>query len=203
MDARADERTVHPAMDDRSLPPRARILIAAQELFVRHGFHGVGVETIAEAAGTNKMTLYRHFESKDLLIAECLRGIAGENDSVWSLIDSACPNDPRGQIMTWLRSIGEHTPDGNHVGCALVNAAIQITDPDHPGRKVVEESKRAHRNKLVSLCQAAGYSDPELLADQLFLIVEGARVSYRSAGPDGIGANLLAMAENIMAAHEP
>src|SRR3569623_1359443 len=47
------------------LPPRQRILAAADDLFRRQGIRGVGVEAIAEAAETNKKTLYRHFPSKD------------------------------------------------------------------------------------------------------------------------------------------
>ncbi len=62
------------------LRPRERILRAARDLFHRHGIRGVGVETIAEAAGTNKMTLYRHFDSKDDLILAYLRGVAVEAD---------------------------------------------------------------------------------------------------------------------------
>ena len=53
--------------------PRERIIEMAQLLFRKHGIRGVGVDAIAEEAGTNKMTLYRHFGSKDELIAECLR----------------------------------------------------------------------------------------------------------------------------------
>ena len=58
---------------DERIPPRERILAAAGDLFYRHGIRAVGVEAIAEAAGTNKMTLYRHFASKDELVAEYLR----------------------------------------------------------------------------------------------------------------------------------
>ena len=47
------------------IPPRERIIAVAADLFYRHGIRAVGVEAIAEAAGTNKMTLYRHFVSKD------------------------------------------------------------------------------------------------------------------------------------------
>jgi AcrR family transcriptional regulator len=53
--------------------PRDRIVASAQDLFHKHGIRGVGVETIADAAGTNKMTLYRHFDSKDELILEYLK----------------------------------------------------------------------------------------------------------------------------------
>ena len=73
MEVKIAEQSVHSSPAARALPPRERILIAARELFARHGVHGVGVEAVAEAAGTNKMTLYRHFESKDLLVAEYLR----------------------------------------------------------------------------------------------------------------------------------
>ena len=58
------------------IPPRERILAAAGELFYRNGIRAVGVDAIAEAAGTNKMTLYRHFTSKDELVAEYLRQAA-------------------------------------------------------------------------------------------------------------------------------
>ena len=56
--------------------PRQRLVAAAAELFYRHGIRAVGVDAIAEAAGTNKMTLYRHFDSKDELVAEYLRELA-------------------------------------------------------------------------------------------------------------------------------
>src|SRR5712671_3758262 len=58
---------------DERTPPRERILAAAGDLFYRHGIKAVGVDSIAEAAGTNKMTLYRHFASKDELVSEYLR----------------------------------------------------------------------------------------------------------------------------------
>ena len=73
------------------LPPRARIIAAARELFYRHGIRAVGVEAIADAAGTNKMTLYRHFESKDALVAEYLRGLAEEKHDIWTALEAAHP----------------------------------------------------------------------------------------------------------------
>ena len=58
------------------LPPRERIVKAARDLFYARGVRAVGVDAIAEAAGSNKTTLYRHFDSKDELVAECLRVFA-------------------------------------------------------------------------------------------------------------------------------
>src|SRR6516162_3561925 len=80
------------------IPPRARILAAAGELFYRHGIRAAGVESIAEAAGTNKMTLYRHFASKDELIAEYLRRLADKASSSWDRLAAQYPGDARAQL---------------------------------------------------------------------------------------------------------
>ena len=72
--------------ESRSPPPRERILAAARELFYRRGIHAVGVDAIAEAAGTNKMPLYRHFTSKDVLVAACLSELTQEFDAAWDAL---------------------------------------------------------------------------------------------------------------------
>ncbi len=77
-----------------------------------------------------------------------------------------------------------------------------IADPEHPGRKAVEGAQRTHRERLIGLCREAGLRDPELLADQLFLLVEGSRAAYRSAGPDGPGSSLCRLAGPLIAAHQ-
>jgi len=87
--------------NDSRIPPRARILAAAGELFYRHGIRAVGVDAIAEAAGTNKMTLYRHFASKDELVAEYLRQSAHAADECWERFALAHPGDPLAQLCAW------------------------------------------------------------------------------------------------------
>src|ERR1043165_8061977 len=84
------------------VPPRERILAAASDLFYRQGIRAVGVEAIAEAAGTNKMTLYRHFDSKDELVAEYLRCLAADAGRLWDDLAAAHPRDPRAQLRGWL-----------------------------------------------------------------------------------------------------
>ena len=75
----AAPRAESTAASHTPVPPRERILAVARELFYRRGIHAVGVDSIAEAAGTNKMTLYRHFASKDELVAACLRETRGRD----------------------------------------------------------------------------------------------------------------------------
>ena len=194
------------SLDTRDLqgPPRERILRAARELFYRHGIHAVGVDAIAEAAGTNKMTLYRHFRSKDELITECLKDRGRELDAAWLAIEASYGGDPRAQLNAWLDRLAELKLEmAGTRGCAFLNAAVELPDPDHPARRVVEAIKSRLHTKLLALCRAAGLRDPELLADELFLLGEGARVSVQSVGLNGPAARLAEMFHRIVAAHEP
>lgn len=185
------------------LPPRERILAVARDLFYERGVRAVGVDEIAEAAGTNKMTLYRHFASKDLLVAECLRQVARQADAELDRLAAAHPGNPRAELTAWLAAMTDHIVADGGRGCALANAAVELAEKDHPARKVIEEVKRAQRDRLVRLCRAAALEEPEFLADELFLLLEGARVSAQSVGRDGPAARLVRMGEAIIASHTP
>jgi AcrR family transcriptional regulator len=183
------------------IPPRERLLAVAAELFYRHGIRAVGVEAIAEAAGTNKMTLYRHFPSKDDLVAEYLRQVARKADQCWACFAQAHPDDPLAQVRAWLAAMADHVANADQRGCALANAAVELPDRGHPARRVIEAYKLAQRNHLVALCGNAGLSEPEMLADELHLLLEGARVTAQSVGNAGLGARLMRMGETMIAAH--
>jgi len=187
--------------EHQRLPPRERILAVARDLFYRRGIRAVGVEAIAEAAGTNKMTLYRHFPSKDELVAECLRQFAAKADALWDRIEAAHPGDAPAQLGAWVAAMGEHLANADERGCAMCNAAVELPDRTHPARRVIEAFKTAQRDRLARLCGAAGAPQAELLADELFLLLEGARVSVQSVGPEGPGARFMRMAEATIADH--
>src|SRR3979411_2611014 len=153
------------------IPPRERILAAAGELFYRHGSRAVGVDSIAEAAGTNKMTLYRHFDSKDELVAEYLRQEAGKADAYWATLESQHPGDPLAQIRAWLTAMAAHVADCNERGCALANAAVELPEKEHPARAGIGDFKRPQRGELIRLCDKAGLTEPEMLADEFLLLI--------------------------------
>jgi AcrR family transcriptional regulator len=190
-------------LEEAAAPPRARILKAARELFYRHGLHTVSVDAIAEAADTNKTTLYRHFASKDDLVAECLREYGRMLETAWAEIERVHAGQPKEQLLAWLRFLAEFKLDGTERGCAFANAAVELPEPDHPARRVIEEFKRRHRDLIIELCREAGLRDPELLADELFLLCEGARVTIQSLGPRGPAERLAEMFQMLVAAHTP
>ena len=179
-------------------PPRERILAAARELFYRDGIRAVGVDAIASAAGTNKMTLYRHFASKDELVAAYLGELAAKGDVLWGEARAAHAGDADAQLRWLLKRVSQFADEFAGRGCALANAAIELGGTSHPALRVIEAHKRRTRERLVALVREAGYAHPERLADEMFLLVEGARVSLQSVGPEGPGARLFALSQSLL-----
>jgi len=179
-------------------PPRERILQAARELFYRDGINAVSVDAVASAAETNKMTVYRHFSSKDELVAAYLAELAAEGEGVWEEVRAAHPGDPDAQLRYLMRKVSQWATQSTARGCALANAAVELAERRHPARRVVEAHKRKQCERLVGLVREAGYARAESLADELFLLVEGARVSVQSVGRGGPGARLYALACGLL-----
>jgi AcrR family transcriptional regulator len=182
--------------------PRERILSTARELFYRDGIRAVGVEVIAAEAGTNKMTLYRNFGSKEELIAEYLRGEVKAVEQHWDDLIARHPADPKALILAWLKDMGALMTRPESRGCPMVNAAVELPDPEHPGRKVIEQHKLAIRDRLAAACRKAGLAHPELLADQIHMLVEGAGVCLQSVGPDGPSHRLVRIVESLLESAE-
>lgn len=191
---RQSDRIVH------NVPPRERILQAARELFYRDGINAVSVDAIASAADTNKMTVYRHFSSKDELVAAYLSHLAEEGEALWQTARDSHPGDPGAQLRYLLKRVSQFAAESNGRGCALANAAVELAERGHPARRVVELHKRRQCERLIALVREAGYARPERLAEELFLLVEGARVSLQSVGRAGPGARLYALTEALLAA---
>jgi hypothetical protein len=94
-----------------------------------------------------------------------------------------------------------HVASGKERGCALANAAVELPEKEHPARRVIEAVKTAQRQRLIHLCAEAKLAEPENLADELFLLIEGARVTAQSMGPKGLGDRLVRMGEAMIKAH--
>jgi AcrR family transcriptional regulator len=173
------------------VPPRERLLKAAEALFHRHGIRGVGVEAIAEAAGTNKMTLYRHFSSKDELVAEWLRGIVAEKEAAWEETAVRHPNDPRAQLKEWSERVAKKLSELDARCSTLMISLAELPEKDHPARQVIEAHKRREHKRILQLCKEAGFPEPELRADQFFFLLEGAHSCVQSIGLKRVGDQLM------------
>ena len=191
----------HPARATGRTSARDRIFDTACDLFYRKGIRAVGVETIANEAHATKMSLYRSFPSKDELVAEWLRRANSTFWQHWDEMLNQRPNNPRRQLSLIFDKAAEHVADPDSRGCPIANAAVELTDPRHPARKVIEEHKAELRARIARLCKDMAANDPNALADGLFLLMEGAQTSTQSLGHSGPGRSIARAAEALIDAH--
>ncbi|MDR3417143.1 MAG: TetR/AcrR family transcriptional regulator [Nevskia sp.] len=152
---------------------RDRIFRTARELFYRHGIRAVGVDTIACEAGTNKMSFYRSFPSKDELVAEYLRDQEREGWAWWDEVVAPHAGNPRAQVEALFDAMVTKTCRDESRGCALANAAVEIPDPTHPAHAVVEHYKNEMRQRFRKLACEMGAKEADALGDALMLLWEG------------------------------
>jgi AcrR family transcriptional regulator len=162
----------------------------------------VGVDAIAAQADTTKMSLYRSFPSKDELVAEWLRDHDVKFWQAWDSMSQKYPGEVRKQLQAAFVLLAKHVSDPNARGCPMANAAVEITEKDHPARKVIEAHKAKLRARLAELCERMGAREPALLADQLFLLMAGAQVSI-ILGVRGPARNVARGAEALIDSHLP
>ncbi len=164
-------------------PARERILGAASELFYRDGYHAVGIDMIVERSGVAKMTLYRHFSSKDELIAAYLERADVE---FWDWLEAAIASvdDPQARIIAAFQATARLATDPRCMGCTFQAAASEYPALDHPGHEVALAHKRRVLDCLIALAHDAGLRDADGLARQLLLLMDGAWVAARMFGPD-------------------
>jgi AcrR family transcriptional regulator len=172
---------------------RERILEAATRLFLRDGFRAVGVDTIIAEAGVAKMTLYAHFPSKDDLIVAYLERA---NRQFWAWLDGAgaAVDDPGRKLLATFDAVGKLANSPQCLGCTFQGIAAEFPDPEHPGHRVALAHKQAVRARLRALAEQAGLREPDVLADQLLLLMDGAWVAARMFGPDNPSSQAAAAA---------
>ncbi|MET9857836.1 helix-turn-helix domain-containing protein [Streptomyces smyrnaeus] len=180
------------------LPPRERILDAAEELFQSEGIRRVGVQTIAERAETTKMAIYRHFETKDELVAEWLRIVAADYQAAFDRVEAEHPGRPREQILGLARFIADGLPRLSHRGCPFINSLAELPERSHPARQVIEQHKARQTRRLIGMCTGAGLPDPEQAAAEITFVLEGAQVSTQNGSIDQAGDRLMRIVEGIV-----
>jgi AcrR family transcriptional regulator len=188
--------TVAPA--ERSA--RDRILDSASELFSRDGYHAVGIDTIVERSGVAKMTLYRHFPSKDNLIAAYLERADAE---FWDWLEGeiAAVDEPRAKLVAAFEATAKLASSPRCLGCTFQAAASEFPELDHPGHRVALAHKRHALERFADLAGQAGLRDPDRLADHLLLLMDGAWVAARMFGPHNHATSVADAARALIEAH--
>ena len=157
---------------------RERILSSAYTLFCRHGIRAVGVDTIIERSGVAKMTVYRHFGSKDDLVLAVL----DRREQLWTRkwLEREVrrrAERPVDRLIAIFDVFDEWFHRRDFEGCLFVNALLEIDDRKHPIHIACREQLARIREFLIELATEAGVADPDHFARQWHILMKGSIVS--------------------------
>ncbi|EKV00134.1 transcriptional regulator [Leptolyngbya sp. PCC 7375] len=165
------------------MPPRTkrpsardRILTAASELFYKEGVQNVGIDRIIAESGVAKMSLYNNFKSKDALIAAYLQQQDESWDNWFTRRVEEITTEPRERLLVVFDVLQEWFEAPNFRGCAFINSAVELADPDHPGYQVSLRHQQVIKDYLLSLVKATQLPNPEIITQQLVILINGATI---------------------------
>jgi AcrR family transcriptional regulator len=166
-------------------PAGRRLLDAASALFYARGIRAVGVDLIAEEAGTTKKTLYDCFGSKDALVALYLRRRAMR----WQeFLRSRLGETESGNAVDRVRRVFDALEEWHEAGargCAFVNAYAEVGSANDPAVDVIRAEKQWMHDLFLRLAGEAGAADPDTAGNLLHLVYEGALVQATAGGDPG------------------
>ncbi|MCL3817947.1 TetR/AcrR family transcriptional regulator [Aeromicrobium wangtongii] len=155
---------------------RERILLTADRLFYEEGIHAVGIQRIVAESQVTRVTLYKHFPSKDALISAYLdRRADHDHRQVDGIID-AHRDAPRRALDELATVLTRDDFGATQRGCPFINASAEFTG-SHPARVHAREIRRWVTERLEELLRQVEHADPRRTAEQLMMLRTGAIVS--------------------------
>ena len=177
---------------------RERILKTARDSFYREGIRAVGVDTLIARSGVAKMSFYRSFRSKDELVCAYLESEATEYWQWWDGVIRPHAHAPRKQLRSLFGATADKVTSAQFRGCPFGNTLVEFPEKDHPARAVIVRFRAERRARLHELATAAGARDPERLADELDIVLEGAGLCAEAARPAARAVALVRAAETLI-----
>lgn len=179
--------------------PKDKLFQTAARLFYQHGYRATGVDTIASESGIGKMTLYRHYPSKDDLIVAYLRD---SNEVFWDNFQQITKDAPTPgeKLLAFFGALQDYVVTPACYGCPFLNIATEYPETDYAGHQVAIEHKQTVRARFNQLAKEAGAGQPEALANALFLLMDGAYMAARMFGssPSNPAANVAEAARHLI-----
>jgi AcrR family transcriptional regulator len=178
------------AIPRRPSAARERILATADRLFYDEGIHAVGIQRVVAEAAVTRVTLYRHFPSKDDLISAYLeRRGQYDHDQVDGII-AAHPDDPRRALHELATALTRDDFGAVKRGCPFINASAEFTG-SHPARTHARAIRTWVTGRIEELLQRLDHQDPRATAEQLMMVRTGAVVSGALDANDQLSEDFL------------
>jgi AcrR family transcriptional regulator len=162
---------------------RQRLIESARNRFYRDGFRNVGLEQIIDYVGISRTAFYKHFESKDDLMLEVLEGLnTWIQEEFRAMVRQHGGRSAAGQLRALFEVVERVIESDDFHGCIFVNAAMEFPLPHDPAHQAAARNKQAIQDIVHELAERAGAAEPEALAEELCLVMEGVYVTRHVSG---------------------
>ena len=156
---------------------RQRILHTADRLFYEGGLRSIGIDRIIAEAGVAKMSLYKHFPSKDDLILAVLKYREEKLIEFFERAIERHGKRTKDKLRAFFAALKDFFESPDFRGCAFQNAMIELADPAHAGSQFVRDHKRRFQDFLSGLIEESLGNEAAKVAPAVGLLVEGAIVT--------------------------
>lgn len=150
-----------------------KLLRATEQLIYSGGISATGMDLIVKTSGVARKTIYKHYATKEALVAAALQA-RDERWMQWFVAATTAAPTPRARLMSIFDALREWFASEGFRGCAFINAAGEIGASDSPIRQVARLHKERQLAHVLMLAQAAGLSQPQVRARQLLVLIDGA-----------------------------
>ncbi len=166
---------VRVAGDDESA--RGRLLSAATYLFCKDGINATGIDAIINEAGTAKTTLYKLFGSKTNLVHAVLES-EGKQWREWFIgAMEQGGGDAQTKLARIFPALKSWFGEDRFYGCPFINAVGEHDKNQKQLRNIAMRHKKVVLGHIEKLAGEMGAAEPEVLAHQLGLLIDGAIVA--------------------------
>jgi len=180
---------------------RERVLEVATDLFYREGVRAVGIDTIVARSGVAKMSLYRNFPSKDDLVVAFLEDRNRRFFAWWDrVVGSAEGRGGSNPLRDLVTAVVEKVRRPEYRGCPFLNTSAEFPEAGHPARAVIAAHKAEVRSRLLRLARDLGAARPEVLTEQLIVLMDGVYAYPATFADPDAGAAVVAAADALIAA---
>ena len=175
----------HPRRDGGQSQAARRILEAAAPRFYLEGIRAVSADTVMAQAQVTKATFYRHFPTKDHLVAAYLATMSAAEQHAVQTWRAQHPGDPGAVLGRYAITLATQACGAGFRGCPFLNALAEYPEAGHPVRAVVDSHRRWLLGTATELVTELGVSDPRGTALALVMLRDGAMVA--DAAPEQVG----------------
>lgn len=179
---------------------REKILATAEQLIYQNGIQATGMDLLVKTSGVARKSIYRYFATKDEVAAAALNA-RDVRWMEWFRAESDQMPTPGARILNMFTVLKRWFESEGFRGCAFINTAGEVGDPQDPIRLIAKLHKQKLLAYTLELCEQLDIADPEPVAKQLLILMEGAITVARVMGDYSSADSAQAVARLILEQH--